>query len=239
MLTDPEYLHKLEREAVRLKDFNQVLEVGPGKGALTRFLYPLLGERLIAVELDERFPSHLRREFPGLSVIEGDFLQLDIASFLRAPAAIAGNFPYNISTQIVFKILENRDLVTGMLGMFQKEVAERICAGPGSKSYGIQSVMTALYYKRVLLFDIPPTAFTPPPKVDSAVMWMERSPENDPGIPYKEILKVVKAVFNQRRKTVRNSLKGLSGGKETPYDSMRPEQLPPEAFVELADLISS
>ncbi len=203
-------------------------------GALTDILQPKLGQRLNLVELDNRFASEMAERYPDNKLYHQDFLSLNLDEVLNGKAAIAGNFPYNISTQIIFRIIENRDKVSAMLGMFQKEVAERLCAGPGTKAYGIPSVLAALYFKRELLFEIPPEAFNPPPKVDSAIAWMERDESLDPDIPYKRIAQLVKLGFNQRRKTLRNSLKSISEGEEFPYSDKRPEQLEPIQFVEIA-----
>lgn len=239
LLTDIEYLDKIGAACKRLDQFPLVMEIGPGRGAMTNYLYPLLAERLIVVELDDRFAKELEQKFDGLRIIHRDFLEIGLDDYIKAPSAIAGNFPYNISTEIIFKVLENRDLIHGMLGMFQKEVGMRLCAEPGSKAYGIPSVMAGLFFDREFLFDIPPTAFTPPPKVDSAMVWMQRKEEKDPGQPYSDILKVVKAAFNQRRKTLRNSLKGISAGKDFPYADKRPEQLEPQSFVGISKSIYS
>lgn len=237
LLSNKEFLDKIGDACKALDAFDMVLEVGPGRGAMTNYLFPLLGEKLTVVELDDRFASELAQKFAGLKIIHQDFLQLNIEEVLLPNSAIAGNFPYNISTEIIFKVLENRNLVYGMLGMFQKEVGLRLCAEPGSKAYGIPSVMAALYYNRDYLFDIPPSAFTPPPKVDSAMVYLHRKKEADPEEPYHNIIKVVKAAFNQRRKTMRNSLKAISEGRDFPYSDKRPEQLDPYSFVEISKIL--
>lgn len=196
---------------------NQVIEVGPGEGILTQFLIDVENIDLNLVELDHRLIPILKDRFPPLRkrIIEKDFLKLDFAPFSEKPLSIIGNFPYNISSQIVFKIIENRDLVWQMVGMFQKEVAARITANPGTKNYGILSVFTQVFYETEYLFDVPATAFNPPPKVVSGVMSMKRSNKHELKEGDFPILKrIVKQAFSQRRKKLSNSLKGIEFDKE-------------------------
>ena len=184
----------------------------------------------------------MQKEFPSLDgrVIEADFLKLDLEDIFDKPFAVVGNFPYNISSQIVFHILDYKDIIPVMLGMFQKEVAERISAKEGSKAYGIISVLTQLYYEAEYLFDVPREAFNPPPKVMSGVMVMKRRKE-DFNIDESLFRQVVKLSFNQRRKTLRNSLKQLLRDEEVKsldIFNLRPEQLSLDAFLNLVNIIA-
>lgn len=217
-----------------------LLEVGPGAGALSALL--LEREEYKLVEFDSRWVGHLQKEFPKLKdrIIEADFLELDLEKIFDSPFAVVGNFPYNISSQIVFHILDYRDKVPLMLGMFQKEVAARICAKEGSKTYGILSVLTQLYYETEYLFDVPREAFNPPPKVISGVMVMKRR-SHDFDIDESLFKQVVKLAFNQRRKTLRNSLKQLLRDEEVKaldIFNMRPEQLSLDAFLNLVNILA-
>jgi 16S rRNA (adenine1518-N6/adenine1519-N6)-dimethyltransferase len=229
-----------------------MLEVGPGTGILTQYLL----ERpvnLLAVELDQESVRYLQERFTpemkaralpykDFNVLQADFLSLSFEQcFDGAPFAVAGNFPYNISSQILFKVLENRSLVPEFSGMFQKEVAQRICAGPGSKTYGILSVLTQAYYTCTYCFTVPPQVFLPPPKVDSGVIHLSRKDAPAPDWDETLLRKVVKLAFNQRRKTLRNSLKslGLSDNlKEDAIFDRRPEQLAVPEFIALVKSIA-
>ncbi len=221
--------------------YDYLVEVGPGTGFLTDFLIDL-PLKLILIEKDEEAYEFLKKKYKDkhIQIIHGDFLKTDLAALSRnAPMGIIGNFPYNISTQIVFKILENRLLVPEAVGMFQTEVAERIAAQPGSKVYGILSVLTQLFYQVKILFSVPPGVFVPPPKVHSAVLKMERK-ENMPEVDFDELKKLVKTAFNQRRKTLRNSLKSINLPLEKPWTefmSKRAEELAPGDFLKLYDLM--
>ena len=191
------------------------------------------------MDLDTESIAYLHRNFPSqnLTILEADFLKHPIGElFDGKPFAIIGNFPYNISSQIVFKTLEYRKQIPEFAGMFQKEVAQRICAGEGSKTYGILSVLTQAFYEAEYLFTVKPGVFNPPPKVDSGVLRLQR--KKDYVLPCREDLfyRVVKLSFQQRRKTLRNSLKSLELSdklKEDTIFALRPEQLPVTAFVEL------
>ena len=237
---------------LRLSQTENVLEIGPGTGVLTR---PLLERpiHLVAVELDAESVTYLQQKFtrelggldlPYLSfeVLEADFLKLDLSTlFGGTPFAITGNFPYNISSQIVFRLLEYRSRVPEFCGMFQKEVAERICAGPGSKTYGILSVLTQAFYQAQYCFSVSSRVFDPPPRVASGVLHLLRRENWE--LPCDEALffRVVKMAFNQRRKTLRNSLKGLGLSdnlKEGAIFDRRPEQLSVPDFISLAKRIS-
>lgn len=217
--------------------YRHVLEVGPGTGALTRHLLRRTDIDLTAIEVDTESLAHLRAEHPQLRLIDGDFLQLDPAVLGEGPFAVVGNFPYNISTQIVFKVLEHRDRCAEVVGMFQKEVADRIRAGHGSRVYGITSVLAQAWYDVELLFHVEPGSFIPPPKVRSAVIRLRRNATARLACDEGVFHRLVKAAFNQRRKTLANALRhfpGLEGGLPVAVAGCRAEQLPVEAFVELA-----
>lgn len=224
-------------EALQPGDYNQVVEIGPGMGVLTQFL--LNGDNEVyVVELDTESVSYLKGHFDMRydHIIEGDFLKLNLQDTFKENIAVIGNFPYNISSQIVFKVLENRDMIPQMAGMFQKEVAERIVAGPGSKTYGIISVLTAAYYEREYLFTVDKEEFNPPPKVQSGVIRLVRKENYTLPCDEKMFKTVVKTAFNQRRKTLRNALKPLGIPeelKESKLLSKRAEQLGLEDFIYL------
>ena len=221
------------------------IEVGPGTGALTRPLLERGDVDLYVIDVDGESAAYLRAHVGPEAgwgedrVVEGDFLVWDpdtAGGLAGRPFHVLGNFPYNISTQILFRVLDLRDRVPAVTGMFQKEVAERVCAPHGSRTYGILSVLLQTYYDARYLFTVGPGAFTPPPKVDSGVLELRRT-DRDPGVPYPHLLAVVKAAFNQRRKTLRNALR--SGGYR--IDAIDPsvldrraEQLSPAEFAELA-----
>jgi 16S rRNA (adenine1518-N6/adenine1519-N6)-dimethyltransferase len=231
-----------ERMADALKDerWSQVLEVGPGTGALTQPLLTRFGDKVRVVELDLESVAFLYAA-PWISrdqVVAGDLLRMTPEQLgMDGDFAVAGNFPYNISSQILFKVLDWRTQVPELVGMFQKEVAERVCSGHGSRVYGILSVLMQTYYRCDYLFTVPPEAFEPPPKVHSGVMHMVRTPERDPDISHEALVRVVKAGFGQRRKTLRNALRAggysLEGIPEA-WLGLRAEQLSVEDFAELA-----
>jgi 16S rRNA (adenine1518-N6/adenine1519-N6)-dimethyltransferase len=195
------------------------------------------------VEIDEESILFLEKTYTEeqLNLIKGDFLKLDLnLIFGSDDFAIIGNFPYNISSQIVFKVLENKSQIPFFAGMFQKEVAERICEPPGSKKYGILSVLAQLYYETEYLFTVPPGVFNPPPKVDSAVIQMTRKKEFNLGCNEALLKKIVKLSFQQRRKTLRNSLKTLNLPDNLREDSifdLRPEKLSGDDFIQLTKRI--
>lgn len=216
--------------------YHHVIEVGPGTGALTKHLVHRPDTRLVCYEVDTESVRYLEQTFPGIEVRESDFLRMDPDSITTGPIAVIGNFPYNISTQIVFKVLEHRDRFPEMVGMFQKEVADRICTGPGSRTYGITSVLAQVWYDMELLFTVEREAFVPPPEVRSAVMRMQRNKVNS--MPCNEELfkRVVKTAFNQRRKTLSNALKGfpeLPNGVPSELAGKRAEQLSVQDFIDL------
>ena len=216
-----------------------ILEVGPGMGVLTQFLLPK--ERNVkVVELDYESVAYLREAYPQLedNIIEDDFLKMNLQRlFGGQPFVLTGNYPYNISSQIFFKVLDYKDQIPCCSGMLQKEVAERLAAGPGSKTYGILSVLLQAWYDVEYLFTVSEKVFDPPPKVKSAVLKITRNDRKELGCDEKLFKTVVKTSFNQRRKTLRNSMKPLLG-KDCPDYALpifdkRPEQLSVEQFVEL------
>lgn len=229
-----------QRIADTVSDFKQlpVLEIGPGTGVLTQFLLEA-GHDLTVVELDLESVDYLEQHFPALDgrIIAEDFLRMDLGRYFPDQFCVIGNYPYNISSQIFFKVLDYKEQVPCCSGMIQKEVAERIAAGPGSKTYGILSVLLQAWYDVKYLFTVSEKVFDPPPKVKSAVIRMVRNDRKELGCDEKLFKTVVKTSFNQRRKTLRNSMKPLLG-KECPdyvlpiFDK-RPEQLSVEQFVEL------
>jgi 16S rRNA (adenine1518-N6/adenine1519-N6)-dimethyltransferase len=218
-----------------------ILEIGPGMGVLTHFLLDSPENTIHAVEIDTESVVFLKQKFPALSdnIIEGDFLKLDLNSYFHSPFCIIGNFPYNISTQILFKLVEYRNLVPQLVGMFQKEVAERVAAGPGSKTYGIISVLLQTYYSIEYLFTVNENVFDPPPKVKSGVIRLVRNERQTLPCDEKLFIRIVKTGFNQRRKTLSNSLKSilLNLKPENDIFRKRPEQLSVQEFIELTQLI--
>jgi 16S rRNA (adenine1518-N6/adenine1519-N6)-dimethyltransferase len=223
--------------------YKEVLEIGPGMGVLSKFLFEkkIFNTRLI--EIDKEAISYLKKHYPERTpqIIEGDFLALGLTELFKEPFAIIGNFPYNISTQILFKVLDNKEIVPECVGMFQKEVAERIASGPGNKAYGILSVLMQAYYDVELLFVLNQEDFSPPPKVKSAVLRFERKENFELGCDGKAFHRTVKTAFNQRRKTLRNALSSLINKNaiaSIPYLDKRAETLTWQQFVELTNSIS-
>ena len=230
-------------QSLRHKDTDSnVLEVGPGKGVLTRHLLELEAN-LLAVEADRDMISYLQEHFPEMKgkTIAADFLKLDLNTvFGGAPFSLIGNYPYNISSQILFKMLEHKTLIPEMVGMFQKEVAQRIASPPGNKSYGVLSVLTQAFYQGEYLFSVPPDNFSPPPKVQSGVIRLTRHAVALEECNEETLTKVVKTAFGQRRKMLRNTLKTLVPDPEVLKDSFfnqRPEQLSVRDFIELSGQI--
>ena len=221
-----------------LQGYKNVLEIGPGMGVLTKYLVQK-DIHLVAMDLDSESIVFLKENFKqkNLSIVEGDFLKYDLGQlFDSEPYAITGNFPYNISSQIVFKTLENRNRIPEFTGMFQKEVALRICAKEGSKTYGIISVLTQAFYDAEYLFSVSPGVFNPPPKVYSGVLRLIRKETTTLGCDEKLFFRVVKTAFQQRRKTLRNSLKIFDLSQKLKEDTIfgqRPEQLSVDEFISL------
>ena len=209
-------------------DVHNLLEIGPGMGMLTKYLIERPNTNFRVIEIDSESVAYLQDHYPTLYVIEGDFLRLPLNDIFHNHYAIIGNFPYNISSQIMFKMLEYKSLVTELVGMFQKEVAERIASAPGNKHYGILSVLLQAFYDIEYLFTVHEGSFNPPPKIKSAVIRITRNPEKRLGCDEKLFKQVVKTAFNQRRKTLRNSLKPFQFQEDfltNPIFAKRPEQL--------------
>ena len=229
-------------DTLSLANYKKVVEIGAGMGVLTQFLLKKDTE-VYVVEIDKESVAYLEAHYPELrgKIIADDFLKYDIAGYLGEPFAIIGNFPYNISTQIVFKLLELRDYVPEFSGMFQKEVAERICEREGSKTYGILSVLVQAFYEATYLFTVSEGVFNPPPKVKSGVLRLVRKPNYHLDCDEALFFTIVKTAFNQRRKTLRNSLKSLLTNESLKKNSIfdkRPEQLPWQDFVFITKEIS-
>ena len=229
-------------DTLSLANYKKVVEIGAGMGVLTQFLLKK-DTQVYVVEIDKESVAYLEAHYPELrgKIIADDFLKYDIAGYLREPFAIIGNFPYNISTQIVFKLLELRDYVPEFSGMFQKEVAERICEREGSKTYGILSVLVQAFYEATYLFTVSEGVFNPPPKVKSGVLRLVRKPDYHLDCDEALFFIIVKTAFNQRRKTLRNSLKSLLTNESLKKNSIfdkRPEQLPWQDFVFITKEIS-
>lgn len=235
--------HTAERIANAISpEAKSIIEVGPGPGILTDHILRREGN-LTFIEKDDRFARELEaatREKENVHVIHEDFLEVDLASVSSDPnTALVGNFPYNISSQIVFRMLEYRHLFSEMVGMFQLEMAKRIVSAPHSKDFSVISVLTQTSYEGRILFHVAPGQFSPPPKVTSAVIRLERKENYDPPCDEAWLRRITKAAFNQRRKMLRNSLKPFFSGSEvlnTEMFTKRPEQLGVESFFELADL---
>ena len=222
-----------------------ILEVGPGMGVLTQFLMEK-GREVKVVELDFESVAYLRENFPALegNIIEDDFLKLKLEKlFDGRPFVLTGNYPYNISSQIFFKMLDYKDLIPCCTGMIKKEVAERIAAGPGSKTYGILSILIQAWYKVEYLFTVHEHVFNPPPKVKSAVIRMTRNETKELGCNERLFKLIVKTTFNQRRKTLRNSISSiLEKGNplsNDPVFNKRPEQLSVQEFIELTNRVET
>jgi len=223
-------------------DINSIIEIGPGMGILTNHIIKL-SKNSFFIEIDNESVDYLKKEFSEIEhlIIQEDFLKIDLKKF-ESPVAIIGNFPYNISSQIVFKIIENKNTVETLVGMFQLEVAKRICEKPGSKSYGILSVLVQAYYETSFEFLLEPTYFNPPPKVNSGVITLKRKKQLELKCNETLFFKVVKTSFQQRRKTIRNSLKvfNLSDNiKEDVIFGKRPEMLSVDDFIHLTNIIAN
>ena len=219
-----------------------VLEIGPGMGVLTKYLlnYPEIDLKLI--EIDGESVEYLNGTYPALSgkVHFGDFLKIDINELFTGDFTVIGNFPYNISSQIFFKVLDYKDRIPSVVGMIQKEVAERLASPHGSKAYGILSVLLQTFYDIEYLFTVNEGVFIPPPKVKSAVIRLTRNQRTDIGCSWSLYKEIIKQAFNQRRKTMRNSLKSIIVplGFDHEWMNRRPEQMSVEDFIELACIIS-
>jgi 16S rRNA (adenine1518-N6/adenine1519-N6)-dimethyltransferase len=243
-LTDKNIAQKIVNSLSHEGQHTQILEVGPGMGILSDFLLQKKEYDTYLIDIDTESFQFLKERYPDLGdrLINGDFLELNFRDIFSGKFAIIGNFPYNISSQILFKILDNRDIVTEVVGMFQKEVAERCNSKPGSKEYGILSVFLQAYYNIQYLFTVKAGAFNPPPNVLSAVIRLTRNGVLNLDCDEKLFRQVVKAGFNQRRKTLRNALSSLINKEKVGADpilDLRAERLSVDDFVRLTNLIAS
>ena len=241
-LTDKNIASKIVN-SLTWEDFSCVLEIGPGMGVLSEYLLGISGKDIRFVEIDRASVEYLNNRFPDIreKILTADILNTRLDDIFSKPFAVIGNFPYNISSQLFFKILESKDLVKETVCMIQKEVAVRIASPPGSKDYGILSVLLQAWYKIEYLFTVPPQVFIPPPRVQSAVIRLRRNNTLDLGCNEAFFKTVVKTAFNQRRKTLRNSLKNILlnlDGSE-PVFRKRPEQLGVDDFISLTRLIET
>ncbi|MCO6501017.1 MAG: 16S rRNA (adenine(1518)-N(6)/adenine(1519)-N(6))-dimethyltransferase RsmA [Vicingus serpentipes] len=222
--------------------YKKVIEVGPGMGVLTQYLIENKNYETFPVDIDRESIGYLAEKYPSLkgNIIYADFLKVDLNELItNEPFAVIGNFPYNISSQILFKVLDYKDQIPEVVGMFQKEVAERVAAQPGSKTYGITSVLLQAFYDIEYLFTVNEDVFDPPPKVKSAVIRLTRNEKKQLECDEKRFKTIVKMAFNQRRKMLRKSLKSLLNdtNKDVGILTQRPEQLSVQEFVELTNLI--
>jgi 16S rRNA (adenine1518-N6/adenine1519-N6)-dimethyltransferase len=223
-------------------DYKDLIEIGPGTGALTEFLVPFKNINLHLMDVDHESIAFLNDNYKDKvkNILHADFLNYDLNKISEGKIGVIGNFPYNISSQILFRVLDFKDRVPEVVGMFQKEVAMRIAEGPGSKDYGIISVLLQAYYDIDYLFTVDEHVFIPPPKVKSGVIRLKRNKVEK--LDCDEVLfkKVVKGCFNQRRKMIRNSIRAIAPElKDHPYFTLRPEQLSVAQFVELTKAISA
>jgi 16S rRNA (adenine1518-N6/adenine1519-N6)-dimethyltransferase len=220
------------------KEYYYVVEIGPGTGVLTQFLIRLPGLEIILIEIDKESVEYLKNQYNEnqLKIIEKDFLKLNLEDVVKGPFAIVGNLPYNISSQIFFKVLDHKNSIPEIVCMIQKEVAERIASPPGSKAYGILSVLLQAFYNIEYLFTVKPQVFNPPPKVDSAVIRLKRNEVLNLDCDEKQFFRIVKQGFNNRRKTLRNALKPINlppEMNELEILNKRAEQLSVQDFVNL------
>jgi 16S rRNA (adenine1518-N6/adenine1519-N6)-dimethyltransferase len=242
-LTDKNIAEKIVNSLIHDSEYDKVLEVGPGMGVLSDFLLQKKNFETYLIDIDTESYLFLQKKYPDLGekLLNADFLKLDFTAVFQKPFAIIGNFPYNISSQILFKILDNRNQVREVVGMFQKEVAERCTAKPGTKEYGILSVFLQAYYRCEYLFTVKAGVFNPPPKVLSAVIRLSRNHHSELDCNEKLFWQVVKAGFNQRRKTLSNALSGIipkeKQGEEEVW-TLRAERLSVKDFEALTNMIS-
>jgi len=230
-------------DLVDFKNHKQIIEVGPGMGALTDHLIDS-AKSLSLIEIDNECIEYLEKKYlnKNLEIVSANFLKYDLKSYKDNELLIIGNFPYNISSQIIFKVIENKDMVSSLIGMFQKEVATRISSNYGNKRYGILSVLTQLYFEVKIHFDVSPNVFIPKPKVNSSILSLKRKKSIKIDCDEKLLFKIVKLSFQQRRKKLKNSLKKLDIPEVILEDSIfeyRPEQLSSSEFVKLTQIISN
>ncbi|RKR80179.1 16S rRNA (adenine1518-N6/adenine1519-N6)-dimethyltransferase [Mucilaginibacter gracilis] len=243
-LTDKNIAEKIVNSLKLTDSYKQVLEVGPGMGILSDFLLKKTEYETYLIDIDTESFQFLQKKYPALGsrLINADFLEMDFSQTFTGPFAIIGNFPYNISSQILFKVLDNRQQVVEVVGMFQKEVAERCAAKPGSKEYGILSVFLQAYYKVDYLFTVKAGVFNPPPKVLSAVIRLSRNETPQLDCDEKLFWQLVKAGFNQRRKTLRNAISSLIPKEKItdhPLLDLRAERLSVADFVTLTNKVTA
>ncbi len=243
-LTDKNIAQRIVDGLIHTDQYHQVLEVGPGMGILSDILLQRENLETFLIDIDVESFQFLREKYPQLGdrLINGDFLKLNFDDIFPGKFAVIGNFPYNISSQILFKILENRQNIVEMVGMFQKEVAERCASKPGTKEYGILSVFIQAYYDIEYLFTVKPGTFNPPPKVNSGVIRLSRNNVEHLDCDEKLFWRVVKAGFNQRRKTLRNAVSAVVPKDklgEHPFYEKRAETLSVADFVELTNFLAT
>lgn len=231
-------------DALSFNGYRDVIEIGPGMGVLTEIIAGRVEGKLHVIEIDAESVTFLQSHFTEgkLNIIQDDFLQMDLSKLLTGPTAVIGNFPYNISTQIIFRVYDNRDSIVEVVGMFQKEVAQRICAAPGNRVYGIQSVLMQSCFDCEYLFTVEPNVFIPPPKVQSGVIRLRLNKEKQIISSEADFRKVIKTAFNQRRKTLRNALKGILAPSQSadmlPFKEKRAEELSWQQFDELTQWVT-
>jgi 16S rRNA (adenine1518-N6/adenine1519-N6)-dimethyltransferase len=243
-LKDKNVCKKIADQFKHHQGVTNAIEIGPGMGALTTFLLEDETTKLTVLDLDQESIDYLQVHFPQLEgrIVYGDFLKLDLVKLMGSePFAVLGNFPYNISSQILFKCIDYKDQIPEIMGMFQKEVAQRVAEKPGSKTYGILSVLLQAYYDIEYCFTVDEHVFDPPPKVKSGVIRCTRNSRDKLPCDEKLFKQVVKMSFNQRRKTIRNSIKALikEGHPENEMLQLRPERLGVEAFIELTNWVEA
>jgi 16S rRNA (adenine1518-N6/adenine1519-N6)-dimethyltransferase len=243
-LKNEDIAKKIVDSLSRTSEYKKVLEVGPGMGVLTKYLIANTNYETFVIDIDKESIGYLKVNFPSLekNIIEGDFLKLDLETLFTGPFAVIGNFPYNISTEILFKILDHKDRVPEVVGMFQKEVAERIAAKPKNKTYGITSVLLQAFYNIDYLLTVGENEFIPPPRVKSAVIRLTRNETSKLDCNEKLFKQIVKAGFNQRRKTLRNSIRAFKLKPEFldhKYLTQRAEELSVADFVALTNMVES
>jgi len=242
-LTDLRVAERIAMTHLEKNNDLPILEIGPGMGVLTQFLLAQLPGKVHVAEIDTESVAYLKSHFPHLTpnIHEGDFLRMNALEWMEESYTVVGNYPYNISSQILFKVIENREHIPLVSGMFQREMAQRVAAGPGSKTYGILSVLMQAFYDIEYCFTVNEGAFNPPPKVKSGVIRCVRKPKEIwPDCSEKSLFIVVKTAFNQRRKMLSNTLKSLKFTDEIPKDwqTLRPEQLTLDQFVAIARLLA-
>lgn len=242
-LTDENTCRKIVEQYTNFKGANNILEIGPGMGAITKYLLDIEGTDLHVMEIDRDSVAFLNDAYPALQgkIHSNDFLKTDLSQFFDGQAyAVVGNFPYNISSQILFHCIEYRNQIPEIMGMFQKEVAERIAEPPGSKKYGILSVLMQTYYDITYCFTVHENVFNPPPKVKSGVIRCLRNERTQLPVDEELYKRIIKSTFNQRRKTIRNGLKVILDVQllpDHPFLKQRAETLSVDDFIELTKIV--